>query len=132
MYFTMSLRVRTIGLYFLVVICPLIASKGLYSGVPCHRPYKCIFEDYEGLMNTEMIDQRENVWEEELCQSLCRDTVDCKSYSWFSENDLLSPTLCQLFSQCLRDYQNLLFSTVYSGMFMFTLSYLYLMEYWLY
>ena len=111
------MSLKTIGLYVLLVTCPFTASKGLYSGVPCHRPYKCIFEDYDGLMSTEMIDQREDIVAEELCQGLCRDTVDCKSYSWFSEGDPFNPNLCQLFSQCLRDYQNPLFSTVYSGIF---------------
>ena len=35
---------------------PLYKAKGLFSGVPCHRPYECIFED-----DSELVGHEENI-----------------------------------------------------------------------
>ena len=52
-----------------------IKAKGLFFGVPCHRPYECIFENNDdGFDNSELVDHEENIVAEEMCQSLCRDT----------------------------------------------------------
>ena len=111
------MAVKRISLLILVFanLSP-IKAKGLFSGVPCHRPYECIFEDdADGFDNSELVGQEENVAAEEMCQSLCRDTENCVSYTWRTEDDVSNQNLCQLFSTCHRAYQNPDLTTVYSG-----------------
>ena len=95
-------------------------SKGIYSGVPCHRPYSCIFEDDEdGFENSLLVGEETGVKAEETCQSFCSETENCISYSWWNENtterDDGTPLLCQLFSVCHRSYHNPTFTPVHSG-----------------
>ena len=94
-------------------------AKGLFSGVPCHRPYECIFENNDdGFDNSELVGHEENIVAEEMCQSLCRDTDTCVSYTWRTEEDASNHYLCQLFSKChRRAYQDPDLTTVYSGFF---------------
>ena len=91
-------------------------ANGLFSGVPCHLPYECIFEDNDdGFDNSELVGHEENVVAEVMCQSLCRDTDTCVSYAWRTEDDVANKFLCQLFSKCHRGYQDPDLTTVYSG-----------------
>ena len=95
-------------------------GKGIYSGVPCHRAYSCIFEDDEdGFENSLLVDEESNVETEELCQSICAENMNCVSYSWWNENttdkEEGSPLLCQLFSVCHRSYHNPSLTPVHSG-----------------
>ena len=48
-------------------------GKGLYSGVPCHLPYKCIFEtNDDGYENSLLVDSADGVSEERICQDMCQ------------------------------------------------------------
>ena len=111
------MAVQRIILIFLgLTNLPYIKAKGLFSGVPCHLSYECIFEDNDdGFDNSELVGQEENVVAEEMCQSLCRDTDNCVSYTWRTEDDVSNKYLCQLFSKCHRGYQDPDLTTVYSG-----------------
>ena len=99
-------------------------AKGLYSGVPCHRAYNCIFEeDQDGFQNSLLVGEEEGVEDEETCQTFCGETENCISYTWWNENatertDYVNgaPFLCQLFSVCHRNYQNPNLTPVHSGM----------------
>ena len=104
-------------LLFLLTICSTSLSKGLYSGVPCHRPYSCIFEeDEDGVENSLLVGEEFDVETEKTCQDLCRETEGCVSYSWWTENNTIqTPLLCQMFSVCHRNYHNPHFTPAYSG-----------------
>ena len=78
-------------------------SKGIYSGVPCHRAYSCIFEDDD---NSLLVGEETGVETEETCQKFCSETENCVSYSWWNENatelEKGTPLLCQLFQFVIR------------------------------
>ena len=111
---------KRIALIFLVLLnVSLFKAKGLFSGVPCHRPYECIFEDNDdGFDNSDLVGREENIVAEAICQRLCRDTDTCVSYTWRTEEDASNQYLCQLFSKCHRAYQDPDLTTVYSGNFL--------------
>merc|ERR1719295_616436 len=94
---------------------PPASTKGLYSGVACHRPYNCLFEDDPPFKPSELVGQFLNVAKEKSCQELCQDKEGCVSYTWLSGNAENTPLLCQLFSRCRRSYQDPDLSTVFSG-----------------
>ena len=111
-------------LFFFIFLTSLFTShsKGLYTGVPCHRAYSCIFEENDdGFQNSLLIGEEFNVETERTCQDLCWETGDCVSYSWWKENEPENsttrgfPFLCQMFSVCHRNYHNPNFTPVYSG-----------------
>ena len=56
----------------LILGCAIVLAdgKGLYSGVPCHRPYKCVFD--EDFANSVLVDSVDGVSEERTCQDLCQ------------------------------------------------------------
>ena len=59
----------------LILGCAIVLAegKGLYSGVPCHLPYKCVFEDNDdGFDNSVLVDSVDGVSEERTCQDLCQ------------------------------------------------------------
>ena len=95
-------------------------SKGLYSGVPCHRPYSCIFEENDdGFDNSILLAAENNVENEETCQTLCSDLENCVSFTWWNElaneHPDGSPFLCQLFAVCHRNYHDPDSTPVFSG-----------------
>ena len=46
-------------------------SIGLYTGVPCHRPYNCIFEDnQDGFDNSLLLASYDNIEREKDCQGM--------------------------------------------------------------
>ena len=97
-----------------------INSKGLYSGVPCHLPYNCIFEENDdGFPNSLLVGEEKGVTNEKICQEFCMETQNCVSYTWWNENTTINqggiPLLCQMFSVCHRSYQNPNLTPVYSG-----------------
>ena len=107
---------------FLLIVCRFdeIESKGLFQGVPCHKPYFCEFEeDDDGFENSILIASEKGVEDEKICQGLCFTTEGCISYTWWSEKAIDhpngSPYLCQMFSVCHRAYQNPNLTPVYSG-----------------
>ena len=59
----------------LILACAiaLAEGKGLYSGVPCHLAYKCIFEENEdGFDNSVLVGTADGVADERSCQDLCQ------------------------------------------------------------
>ena len=90
-----------------VILALLFASahgKGLFSGVPCSRSYRCATE------SSNMKAEISNVSLEEECQAACAVFSSCVSYTWASEraNELdIEPFLCQLFTSCERSYDAL-------------------------
>ena len=107
--------------YFLLLgllasnIC-MSSTRGLFSGVPCHRPYNCIFEDDDdGFETSVLVGEEHDVGEEAACQQMCGDTASCVSYTWWTGDHADTPHLCQLFSGCHRNYQDEDLTTVYSG-----------------
>ena len=110
-------------LFFIVCRFDEIESKGLFDGVPCHRPYYCIFEENEdGFENSILIVSEKGIEEEKVCQGLCYSTKGCVSFTWWSEkaidHPVGNPYLCQLFSVCHRNYQNPNFTPVFSGKYL--------------
>ena len=49
-----------------------IISKGLYSGVPCHRVYYCIVGEMNDVPeDSVLIGQEQGIEDEKTCQDLC-------------------------------------------------------------
>ena len=102
-------------------------SKGLFSGVPCHRSYSCIFEtESDGFENSILLGTIENVEEEKHCQELCSAMEQCVSYSWWNEKSQVdshgrNPFLCELFALCHRRYFNPSLTPVFSGIYLLIL-----------
>ena len=90
-----------------LVIFPLVSSalgKGLFSGVPCARSYRCISE------SSNMMAEIPSIFLEHECQAACAAFSSCVSYTWASERagELdMEPYLCQLFTSCHRSYDAL-------------------------
>ena len=81
-----------------------VHGKGLFSGVPCSRSYRCATE------SSNLIAEISNVSLEEECQAACAVFSNCVSYTWASEraHELdIEPFLCQLFTSCERRYDAL-------------------------
>ena len=79
-------------------------GKGLFSGVPCSRSYRCVTE------SSNVMAEMSNVLLEEECQAACAGFSNCESYTWASEraDELdIEPFLCQLFTSCERSYDAL-------------------------
>ena len=79
-------------------------GKGLFSGVPCSRSYRCVTE------SSNVMAEISNVSLEEECQAACAIFSNCVSYTWASERagELdIEPFLCQLFTSCERSYDAL-------------------------
>ena len=79
-------------------------GKGLFSGVPCSRSYRCVTE------SSNVMAEISNVLLEEECQAACAGFSNCVSYTWASEraDELdIEPFLCQLFTSCERRYDAL-------------------------
>ena len=79
-------------------------GKGLFSGVPCSRSYRCVTE------SSNVMAEISNVSLEEECQAACAGFSNCVSYTWASEraDELdIEPFLCQLFTSCERSYDAL-------------------------
>ena len=79
-------------------------GKGLFSGVPCSRSYRCVTE------SSNVMAEISNVPLEEECQAACAGFSNCVSYTWASEraDELdIEPFLCQLFTSCERSYDAL-------------------------
>ena len=79
-------------------------GKGLFSGVPCSRSYRCVTE------SSNVMAEISNVPLEEECQAACAGFSNCVSYTWASEraHELdIEPFLCQLFTSCERSYDAL-------------------------
>ena len=90
-----------------VILALLFTSahgKGLFSGVPCSRSYRCVTE------SSNVMAEISNVPLEEECQAACAGFSNCVSYTWASERagELdIEPYLCQLFTSCERSYDAL-------------------------
>ena len=110
---------KSVILLLLYYFDPII-SKGLYSGVPCHRPYYCIFgEVNEYHEDSVLVGEEDGIRDEKLCQYLCSKSPDCVSYTWWNEKARHHPDgrtfLCQMFAVCNRRYQNPNLTPAFSG-----------------
>ena len=116
----MSTKISLICIFGLF-ISSVAESKGLFSGVPCHRPYSCFNEtESDGFENSILLGTKENVEEEKQCQELCSAMEECISYSWWNEKNQVNsngrnPFLCELFALCHRNYHNPSLTPVFSG-----------------
>ena len=82
--FKMSHKKVVISL-LLLYFDPII-SKGLYSGVPCHRVYYCIVGEMNDVPDDSvLIGQEQGIEDEKTCQDLCFEMEDCVTYSWWNE-----------------------------------------------
>ena len=112
---------KNVLLIVLIFYLDRILCKGLYSGVPCHRSYYCIFEEIDdGFENSVLIGEEENVKDEKLCQYFCSKLEECVSYTWWNERAKDHPDgrpfLCQMFAICHRNYHNPNLTPAYSGL----------------
>ena len=103
---------KTVVIFLLLLYFDSIICKGLYSGVPCHRVYYCIVGEMNDVPeDSVLIGQEQNIEDEKTCQDLCFKMENCVTYSWWNEKAADhpegSPFLCQMFSQCYGDNDNL-------------------------
>ena len=115
------LRLKSIAFFLILQFyIDVIDCKGLYSGVPCHRPYFCILGDqHDHHEESQLLDEVEDIQDEKSCQELCATLEGCISYTWWNEKALNhphgKPFLCQFFAVCDRWYFNPNLTPVYSG-----------------
>ena len=124
----MDVCVRTVLICIFCLFSTSIGeTKGLFSGVPCHRPYSCMNEtENDGYENSILLGTKENVEEEKQCQELCSAMEECISYSWWNEKSQVdshgrNPFLCELFALCHRRYFNPSLTPVFSGIYLLIL-----------
>ena len=111
---------RKVGILLLLFYFDPIICKGLYSGVPCHRPYFCILGNQDDpFEESQLLSFEEGIEDEKTCQELCLNLEGCVSYTWWNEKATDHPDgrpfLCQMFAVCNRRYQNPNLTPVYSG-----------------
>ena len=98
-------------LIFIIVFLHVCSPKGLFSGVPCHRPYSCV--DHE---DTVMLHEESEITEEKECQQLCMNFDGCVSYTWWNDVDENNSYSCKLYASCHRSYHIPYQTPFYSGL----------------